>query len=82
MQTLVRFFHADGEGLLMEDLKSGDYKVFSPLINAADEMNKHGLICLPSSFPSGPGRGAASEQMLILWADRTVFPGENLPAGG
>ncbi|XP_067276686.1 BAI1-associated protein 3 [Pseudorasbora parva] len=26
VETLVRFFHADGEGLLMEDLKSGDYK--------------------------------------------------------
>lgn len=66
MQTLVRFFHADGEGMLLEDLKSGDYKVFSPLINMADEMNKHGFIRLPSSFPSGPGRGAASEQMLLL----------------
>ncbi|XP_072532527.1 BAI1-associated protein 3 [Salminus brasiliensis] len=26
IETLVRFFHADGEGLLLEDLKSGDYK--------------------------------------------------------
>uniref|UniRef100_A0A673FT28 BAI1 associated protein 3 n=1 Tax=Sinocyclocheilus rhinocerous TaxID=307959 RepID=A0A673FT28_9TELE len=26
VETLVRFFHADGEGLLLEDLKSGDYK--------------------------------------------------------
>ncbi|TSZ68978.1 BAI1-associated protein 3 [Bagarius yarrelli] len=26
-ETLVRFFHASGEGLLLEDLKSGDYKV-------------------------------------------------------
>lgn len=26
-QTLVRFFYANGEGLLLEDLKSGDYKV-------------------------------------------------------
>nr|XP_055045759.1 BAI1-associated protein 3 [Misgurnus anguillicaudatus]XP_055045766.1 BAI1-associated protein 3 [Misgurnus anguillicaudatus] len=26
-ETLVHFFHADGEGLLLEDLKSGDYKV-------------------------------------------------------
>lgn len=66
MQTLVRFFHADGEGLFLEDLKSGDYKVFSPLINVADKMNKHGFIRLPSSFPTGLGRGAASEQMLLL----------------
>ncbi|TRY86260.1 hypothetical protein DNTS_015834 [Danionella cerebrum] len=26
VQALVRFFHADGDGLLLEDLKSGDYK--------------------------------------------------------
>uniref|UniRef100_A0A8C0YKB8 BAI1 associated protein 3 n=1 Tax=Cyprinus carpio carpio TaxID=630221 RepID=A0A8C0YKB8_CYPCA len=26
VETLVRFFHADGEGMLLEDLKSGDYK--------------------------------------------------------
>ncbi|KAI4903364.1 hypothetical protein NFI96_010770, partial [Prochilodus magdalenae] len=26
VETLVRFFNADGEGLLLEDLKSGDYK--------------------------------------------------------
>ncbi|RXN16087.1 BAI1-associated 3 [Labeo rohita] len=26
VETLVRFFHADGEGLFLEDLKSGDYK--------------------------------------------------------
>lgn len=39
VQTLVRFFHADGEGLLLEDLKSGDYKVFSPLTNVAGQMH-------------------------------------------
>ncbi|XP_026859096.2 BAI1-associated protein 3 isoform X1 [Electrophorus electricus] len=27
IEKLVRFFHANGEGLLLEDLKSGDYKV-------------------------------------------------------
>ncbi|XP_062846398.1 BAI1-associated protein 3 [Trichomycterus rosablanca] len=27
IETLVRFFYANGEGLLLEDLKSGDYKV-------------------------------------------------------
>lgn len=39
VQMLVRFFHADGEGLLLEDLKSGDYKVFSPLTNVAGQMH-------------------------------------------
>lgn len=27
MQTLVQFFHAKGEGLSVDDMKSGDFKV-------------------------------------------------------
>lgn len=27
MQTLVQFFNAKGEGLSVDDMKSGDYKV-------------------------------------------------------
>lgn len=48
VQTLVRFFQADGEGLLLEDLKSGDYKVFSPSINVAGQNE---LSMASSSFP-------------------------------
>lgn len=79
---MLQFFHTKGEGISLEDMKGGDYKVRLELKSTQTPVP---TFCAtqhrpPSDRPHaslGPGPRTQAEQVFLFRADRTVLPGED-----